>query len=174
MALVSPPAAAPISTRPGNTPGSTSPSSAPTAGATTAQLDAVLSSLPLLRAQKDAAELQRAIRDAERVSSDTPANSIKSAPAALEADPLPATTAASASPFATRRPDVIAADLSFVGAAAFNGQWMATLSDSAGTYDVHLGDTLPSGWKVTRIDPQAVELARGRQRRKVGALGVSP
>ncbi|WP_186064851.1 type IV pilus biogenesis protein PilP [Burkholderia gladioli] len=159
MAPVSPPAAAP---------------SAPTAGATTAQLDAVLSSLPLLRAQKDAAELQKAIRDAERVSSDTSANSIKSAPTALEAPPLPATTAVSASPFATRRLDVIATDLSFVGAAAFNGQWMATLSDSAGTYDVHLGDTLPSGWKVTRIDPQTVELVRGRQRRKVGVLGVSP
>ncbi|KAF1060792.1 hypothetical protein LvStA_04067 [Burkholderia gladioli] len=60
------------------------------------------------------------------------------------------------------------ADLSFVGAGAFNGKWIATVADDSGVfYDVQIGDILPSGWKVTQIDPLFVQLERGRQRRQI-------
>ncbi|WP_333983353.1 type IV pilus biogenesis protein PilP [Burkholderia gladioli] len=135
-----------------------------------AQLDDELARTPLLRAQKENADLERAIREASQPKATPSASSgagpSTGAPSAAPAAPIVITP--SPSPEISKRTGPPMADLSFVGAGAFNGKWIATVADDSGVfYDVQVGDILPSGWKVTLIDPLFVQLERGRQRRQI-------
>ncbi|WP_186198859.1 type IV pilus biogenesis protein PilP [Burkholderia gladioli] len=135
-----------------------------------AQLDDELARTPLLRAQKENADLERAIREANQPKA-TPSASSGAGPstgAPNAAPAAPIVTTPSPSPEISKRAGPPMADLSFVGAGAFNGKWIATVADDSGVfYDVQVGDILPSGWKVTQIDPLFVQLERGRQRRQI-------
>ncbi|WAG21734.1 type IV pilus biogenesis protein PilP (plasmid) [Burkholderia gladioli] len=135
-----------------------------------AQLDDELARTPLLRAQKENADLERAIREANQPKA-TPSASSGAGPSTCAPNAAPAApivTTPSPSPEISKRAGPPMADLSFVGAGAFNGKWIATVADDSGVfYDVQIGDILPSGWKVTQIDPLFVQLERGRQRRQI-------
>ncbi|MEX3628537.1 MAG: type IV pilus biogenesis protein PilP [Burkholderia sp.] len=154
--------------------GSTPQADAPATSSITTQLDAIQARLPLLRAQKEAADLERVIREANQVKDTSPgalpSGSGIAAPVPTATTPLPAGTTSFAS-VTSKHADAPAADLTLAGAGAFNGTWVATLTDSEGSaYDVRVGNVLPSGWKVTHIDPLGVLLERGRQRRTITTL----
>ncbi|WP_257806947.1 type IV pilus biogenesis protein PilP [Burkholderia glumae] len=156
-----------VSTAPAT--GTIAPASSATSACSsvTSELDAVQARLPLLRAQKEAADLERAIRDANQAKASSPAESGPAVAMPTTTTPLPsgATTSASTT---SKRVEAPLADLTLAGAGAFNGVWVATLMDGDGSaYDVQIGNVLPSGWKVRHIDPLSVVLERGRHRRTV-------
>ncbi|WP_186143669.1 type IV pilus biogenesis protein PilP [Burkholderia gladioli] len=173
-AVASAPTASPIAAV--AAPSATAPAASTTVAApravksVNAQLDDELARTPLLRAQKENADLERAIREASQPKATPSASSgagpSTGAPSAAPAAPI--VTTPSPSPEISKRAGPPMADLSFVGAGAFNGKWIATVADDSGVfYDVQVGDILPSGWKVTQIAPLFVQLERGRQRRQI-------
>ncbi|WP_186261416.1 type IV pilus biogenesis protein PilP [Burkholderia gladioli] len=97
-------------------------------------------------------------RDVERLKAEI--RKFKQDGAAIEPVTLPA--AAPQSPPAPR-----VTDIAFLGAGAFSGRYIASLSLSGALRDVAVGDNLDDGWHVAQITATGVELARGKQRRWV-------
>lgn len=118
--------------------------------------------LPMLRAQKEVAELEKAIRAAK---TDAPSSGFMPLPT----QPLPPNIGSmtGATPLPTPPATPRAADMVLIGTGSFDGHATATLLSGSVTQDVRVGDVLLGGWRVTRIGADDVELARAGKRRTV-------
>lgn len=119
-------------------------------------LAAAQARIPLLKAQKDIAELEAAIDKLRHPDQGGAGRFIDAA------GPLPPGGVPVAS---TPMPAV--SDIVLAGAGSYDGHYTATLVIGGISREVQIGDVLDNGWKVARIAGDGVQLTRGARVRWV-------